>query len=52
MSNAERLLQLAGVHPEWRDVLSRALATLDPEYLQSLLRDDGWLPGPDHLLAA
>jgi len=52
MSDTERLLQLAGVHPEWRDILSGALATLEPAYLRSLLRDDDWLPGPRRLLAA
>ena len=52
MSDAERLLQLAEVHPQWRDILRRALATLEPAYLNSLLRDDAWLPGPERLLAA
>jgi uracil-DNA glycosylase len=52
MSDAERLLQLAGVHPEWREILTRALATLEPAYLGSLLRDGDWLPGPECLLAA
>jgi uracil-DNA glycosylase len=52
MSGAERLLRQAGVHPEWRDILTRALATLDPGYLQTLLDDRDWLPGPDRLLAA
>jgi uracil-DNA glycosylase len=52
MSDAERLLQLAGVHPEWHDIIAEALATLEPEYLSSLLRDDDWLPGPERLLAA
>jgi len=52
MSEAERLLQLAGVHPEWRDILSAALTTLEPAYLSSLLGDDTWLPGPECLLAA
>jgi uracil-DNA glycosylase len=52
MSDAERLMQRSGVHPEWRETLAAALATLDPDYLHSLLLDDGWLPGPDRLLAA
>jgi uracil-DNA glycosylase len=52
MSDAERLLQLAGVHPEWREILTRALATLEPAYLSSLLSDGDWLPGPERLLAA
>ena len=52
MNDAERLMQRAQVHPEWRDILNQALATLDPDYLHSLIDDDDWLPGPDHLLAA
>ena len=52
MSDVGRLLQLAGVHPEWHDILAEALATLDREYLSSLLRDGDWLPGPERLLAA
>ena len=52
MNDAERLMQRARVHPEWRQILGDALATLDPGYLQSLLRDDRWLPGADRLLAA
>lgn len=52
MSDAVSLMRRAQVHPQWHDILHDALATLDPDYLQSLLRDDSWLPGPDHLLAA
>ena len=52
MSDAERLLQLAGVHPQWHEILNPALTTLEPAYLQSLLSDDNWLPGPECLLAA
>jgi uracil-DNA glycosylase len=52
MSDVEQLLRLAGVHPEWREILARALATIDSEYLRALLDDDRWLPGPEQLLAA
>jgi uracil-DNA glycosylase len=52
MNDAERLMQLATVHPQWQQILADALATLDPAYLQSLLQDDNWLPGPGQLLAA
>jgi uracil-DNA glycosylase len=52
MSDAERLMRLAGVHPEWRDMLAEALAGVDPTYLHSLLHDADWLPGPAQLLAA
>ena len=52
MSDAGRLIKRAQVHPQWRQILTDALATLDPDYLQSLLQDDSWLPGLDCLLAA
>lgn len=52
MNDAERLMQLASVHPQWQQILADALATLDPAYLQALLQDDAWLPGPGQLLAA
>jgi len=52
MGDAERLMQRSRVHLEWREIVGEALAALDPEYLQSLLHDDNWLPGPARLLAA
>jgi uracil-DNA glycosylase len=52
MSDAELLMQHALVHHEWQQILTDALATVDPDYLQSLLQDDNWLPGPRQLLSA
>ena len=52
MSDADWLMQQAQVHPQWQPILADALATLDPEYLHSLLQDDNWLPGADQLLSA
>ena len=52
MSNIDRLLKRSAVHEDWREILNESLSTLDPGYLESLLRDDGWLPGVDRLLAA
>ncbi|HUV22526.1 MAG TPA: uracil-DNA glycosylase [Gammaproteobacteria bacterium] len=52
MSDAERLMQRASVHPQWQQILADALATLDPAYLRSLLQDDNWLPGASQLLSA
>ena len=46
------LLDRSGVHQEWRDILQIAMASLQPDYVDSLLRDDRWLPGSDRLLAA
>ena len=52
MNDIECLMQRAQVHPQWRWILGEALDTLDTDYLKSLLLDDSWLPGADHLLAA
>ena len=52
MTNIAALLNRSGVHDEWRERLADALAAVDPDYLESLLRDDNWLPGIDRLLAA
>lgn len=46
------LLDLSSVHAEWRKPLTMALTSVDPDYLQELLDDDAWLPGPGKLFAA
>lgn len=52
MRNIDSLIQRSAVHEDWRPILHQALLTLDSDYLESLLQDDGWLPGADRLLAA
>ena len=52
MTEVALLLDRSGVHDEWRGTLEHALAAVDPDYLESLQRDHGWLPGIDRLLAA
>ncbi len=52
MNDIAILLDRSQVHREWRATLADALATVDPGYLRSLLRDRDWLPGADRLLAA
>ena len=52
MNDTECLMQRAQVHPQWYEILGEAFATLDTDYLKSLLLDDSWLPGLDQLLAA
>ena len=39
-------------HPEWRDILKKALNQMDTSYLESLLTDNQWLPGLNRLFAA
>ncbi len=52
MTEADALMDRAGVHPEWREILGAALGGVDRDYLRSLLQDDSWLPGVENLLAA
>ena len=52
MTDTSTLIDRSGVHDEWREILQNALSELQPDYLESLLCDDNWLPGSDRLLAA
>ena len=52
MASAAVLIERAGVHQDWHGILQRALTSLEPEYVDSLLNDDSWLPGAERLLAA
>lgn len=52
MTDIDSLLERSAVHPEWRPILADALTAVKPAYLAELLRDERWLPGSDHLLAA
>lgn len=40
------------VHPDWKGLLNKAWATMDPSYLAWLNTHDQWLPGARALLAA
>lgn len=52
MADAAALIDRSGVHPDWRQILQQALTSLDPDYTESLLRAENWLPGSERLLAA
>ena len=39
-------------HPEWHEILKRALADMSVEYLLELDNNEDWLPGKSSLLAA
>lgn len=52
MDDATALIDLSEVHQDWREILQQALLAVDPNYLDSLLQHDNWLPGGDRLLAA
>jgi len=52
MDKIQNLVSRSAVHAEWGPLLTEALATVDPEYLQQLLEEKDWLPGIDNLLSA
>ena len=52
MRKLTNLLARNRVHPDWRPILEPALATMNRDYLESLIEDQRWLPGADRLLAA
>jgi uracil-DNA glycosylase len=52
MSNIDTLIKRSAVHDGWQPILQESLSTLDPDYLDSLLQDEDWLPGVNRLLAA
>lgn len=39
-------------HPEWHGLLSQALSTMDPHYLETLCNKQDWLPGSRCVFAA
>lgn len=52
MNNIDTLLARGKVHPQWHDILTESLASVNPEYLTQLTVENQWLPGADKLLAA
>lgn len=39
-------------HPEWHELLTRALGAMDSDYLDKLQKSDNWLPGANFIFAA
>ncbi len=52
MNAIESLLTRSQVHPRWQPLLMEAGRTMDEAYLEDLLADSAWLPGPDKIFAA
>ncbi len=48
----QQLLDLSAVHEEWKPLLTKALQTVDADYLGTLIKDKDWLPGPQKIFAA
>lgn len=46
------LLNSKQIHPEWFDMLNKALQKVDQDYLQQLQSSSTWLPGVEKLFAA
>ncbi len=36
---------LVGCHEEWKEILMKALNTMDSDYLKQIQEDSHWLPG-------
>jgi uracil-DNA glycosylase len=43
---------LKNVHTTWRPLICEALKACDPAYIQTMLSDHQWLPGPDKIFNA
>jgi uracil-DNA glycosylase len=48
----QNYLCLDGCHADWKDILIRAIESMDKAYLQQLAQDSDWLPGMNRLFAA
>ncbi|MCK1890508.1 hypothetical protein MXE01_15645, partial [Legionella pneumophila] len=40
---------LVGCHEEWKEILMKALNTMDSDYLKQIQEDSHWLPGLNQL---
>ncbi len=40
------------IHPSWQPLVTRALSSMHPTYLQALEQDPKWLPGPEKIFNA
>src|SRR5690348_6563289 len=45
-------LNLNTVDNSWKSCITDALNQLDPQYLEKLLQNEHWLPGPDKIFNA
>jgi len=45
-------LALNAIHSSWKECFSTAFQSVDSNYLQLLMKDDSWLPGPDKIFSA
>ncbi|HAU1183747.1 TPA: uracil-DNA glycosylase [Legionella pneumophila] len=43
---------LVGCHEEWKEILMKALNTMDSDYLKQIQEDSHWLPGLNQLFSA
>ncbi|CAM2837702.1 uracil-DNA glycosylase [Legionella steigerwaltii] len=43
---------LNNCHSDWKEIVTKALETMDQHYLQLLMHDEHWLPGKESLFAA
>ncbi len=50
--NMENQFFLNNCHADWKEILIKALKTMDQDYLHQLMNDKNWLPGNERLLAS
>lgn len=43
---------LVGCHEEWKEILMKALNTMESDYLKQIQEDGHWLPGLNQLFSA
>jgi uracil-DNA glycosylase len=47
-----RHFNLKNIDPSWQACVKEALTKMDPAYLQNLLQNENWIPGPDKIFNA
>lgn len=52
MNTINQLLTSSPIHKDWIPLLTNALAQIDEEYLEHLIKDDTWLPGLGFIFSA
>lgn len=45
-------LNLKAIHPQWQPLVAQALTQISPNYMDNLVKDPNWLPGPKNIFNA
>ena len=52
LARMHTLFNLKHIHPQWHQILNKALQQVEPDYLRQLQSSLNWLPGIENLFAA